>query len=85
MKSKEELKKELHALIDSIDDEETLNVLHDDVVPYVIDADLADTDTEEELTAAQMERLDEALQQVKDGKVMSFEEFKSRMAQWHTS
>jgi hypothetical protein len=31
MKSKEELKKELHLLIDRIEDEETLNMLHEDV------------------------------------------------------
>jgi hypothetical protein len=85
MKSKEELKKELHALIDSIDDEETLNVLHDDMVPYIEDANLVDTTTEDELSEEQTERLHGALQQVKDGKVMSFEEFKNRMAQWHTS
>ena len=84
MKSKEELKKELHELIDSIDDEETLNVLHDDIVPYAMGTDLEDTDVEE-LTPEQEERLNEAIQQAKEGKVMSLEAFKSRMAQWHTS
>jgi uncharacterized protein YeaO (DUF488 family) len=85
MKSKDELKKELHLLIDSIEDEETLNILNDDIVPYVVQqAHLDETDMEDELTPAQELRLSEAIQQAKEGKVMSFDEFKSRMAKWHT-
>jgi uncharacterized protein YeaO (DUF488 family) len=85
MKSKDELKKELHLLIDSIEDEETLNILNDDIVPYVVQqAHLDETDMEDELTPAQELRLNEAIQQAKEGKVMSFDEFKSRMAKWHT-
>jgi uncharacterized protein YeaO (DUF488 family) len=85
MKSKDELKKELHLLIDSIEDEETLNILNDDIVPYVVQqAHLDETEMEDELTPAQELRLNEAIQQAKEGKVMSFDEFKSRMAKWHT-
>ena len=37
MKTKEELKSELHKLIDSIDDEEILQVLNDEIIPAVIE------------------------------------------------
>jgi hypothetical protein len=84
MKSKDELKRELHLLIDSIEDEHTLNVLNDDIVPYAVQIHLDEADTEDELTPAQELRLKEAIQQAKEGKVMSFDEFKSRMAKWHT-
>ena len=36
MQSKDELRKAIHQLIDSIEDEELLNQLMGDVVPYVI-------------------------------------------------
>ncbi len=48
MKSKEDLKKELHALIDTIDDEDILNVLNDDIVPYVIENRTKEKDDEED-------------------------------------
>lgn len=37
MPSKEEIKKALHHLIDSIDDEDLLNQMVGDLVPYVIE------------------------------------------------
>ena len=46
MKSKEELKKVLHALIDSIEDEHILNVLNDEIVPYVIENRTKEKDDE---------------------------------------
>lgn len=84
MKSKEELKKKLHALIDSIDDEETLNVLHDEIAPYVVDQEL-ETDMHDELTPEQEKQLEAAIKEADEGKVISLEEFLSRMAKWHTS
>jgi hypothetical protein len=35
VKTKEELKKELHEYIDCITDEETLNMVHEDVMAYL--------------------------------------------------
>jgi predicted RNA-binding protein YlqC (UPF0109 family) len=78
------LKKELHQLIDSIDDEETLNVLLDDIVSFVIEQD-SETDIMEELTPEQQKELDAAIKEADEGKVISFEEFKNMMAQWRTS
>jgi predicted transcriptional regulator len=80
MKSKDELKKELHELIDSIEDEETLNMLHEDVVPYI--AGIATL--EDELTPEQQMELDEAIREADAGEVITLEEFYSRMARWRT-
>lgn len=84
MKSKEELKKELHALIDSIDDEETLNVLHDDVVPYVIEGRVKESDEEEYLTHEQEKELEAAIKEADSGKTISWEEFLNATKQWRT-
>ena len=56
MKSKEELKKELHQLIDSIQDEYTLNVLNEDVMPYIIESRTKELD-EDNLTEDQQNEL----------------------------
>jgi hypothetical protein len=81
MKSKEELKKELHALIDSIDDEETLNVLHDDVVPYVVGpkADIID-----ELSDEEQEELDLGIQESEAGDNHSKATFLGILKKWRT-
>ncbi len=80
MKSKEELKKELHLLIDSIEDEETLNMLHEDVVPYVAGLSAA----EDELTPEQQMELDEAIRQVDAGEVVSWDEYMEATKRWRT-
>ena len=82
MKSKEEIKAELHKKIDSIDDEYTLNVLNEDIVPYVIENRTKEKEEEDDLTDEQWEKLKEAIQQVKDGKTITLEEFYSKK-QWH--
>jgi len=84
MKTKEELKKELHNLIDNIEDEHILHVINDDIVPYIIENRTGVQDAEEDpLTDEQMKKLEEAIQQADEGKVMNLEEFKKKMASWH--
>jgi O6-methylguanine-DNA--protein-cysteine methyltransferase len=71
LKSKEELRKELHQLTDSIEDEETLNLLHRDVVPY-----MAGTSTvKDELSTEQQMKLNEAIRQVDAGQVVLWDEY----------
>ncbi len=82
MKSKEELKKELHALIDSIDDEETLNVLHDDVVPFVIGSKVKESGAEEFLTPEQEKELEAAIKEADNGETISWEDFLNATKQW---
>ena len=86
MKSKEDLKKELHALIDTIDDEHILNVLNDDIVPYVIENRTKEKDEEEDdLTPEEEKELAEAIRQADAGETMTFDEFKQKMSGWHTN
>ena len=85
MKSKEEIKAELHKQIDAIEDEHTLNVLNDDIVPYAIENRTKDKDEEdEELTEDQKKELDEAIRQTKNGETVSWEEFLNSTQQWRT-
>jgi hypothetical protein len=76
MKSKEEIKAELHKKIGSIEDAHTLNVLKDDIVPYAIENRTKDKDEEvEELTEEQEKELDEAIRLVENGETISWGEF----------
>ena len=92
-KNQEELKKKLHELIDSIDDEHTLNVLNEDIVPYVIEnrtkeADEEADEAENSLTEEQLKELDESIAEVDRGETISFEsfeEFKKNMEEWRAS
>jgi hypothetical protein len=83
MKSKEELKKELHQLIDSIDDEHILNVLNEDVVPYVLDNRTKELD-EDDLTEEQEKELEKAIKEADAGETVSFEEYLKATARWRT-
>ena len=85
MKSKEELKAELHKKIDSIEDEHTLNLLNDDIVPYAIENRTKQKDEEDEdLTEAQEKELDEAILQAENGETISWDEFLNSTKQWRT-
>lgn len=82
MKSKEELKKELHQLIDSIDDEETLNVLHDDVVPFAIESRVKGAGEEEYLSPEQEKELEAAIKEADNGETISWEAFLNATKRW---
>jgi PHD/YefM family antitoxin component YafN of YafNO toxin-antitoxin module len=84
-KNQEELKKKLHELIDSIEDEHTLSVLHEDIVPYVIENRTKEADDiEDDLTEEQLKDLDESIAEADRGETISFEEFKKNMEEWRT-
>lgn len=85
MKSKDELKAELHKKIDSIDDEHTLHLLNDDIVPYAIENRTKENDEEDDdLTAGEEAELDEAIRQADKGETVSWEEFLNATQQWRT-
>ncbi len=69
MKSSEQLKKELHEYIDSIDDDETLWMVHEDVVEY-LKKDAEEIDEEDYLTQEQQKQLKEAVRQVEAGETV---------------
>lgn len=79
MKSKKQLKEELHQLIDSIDDEQVLQIFNEDIVPYVAQKD------EESLTTQQQQELEEAIAAADNGETVSFDDFKASMDKWRTA
>jgi hypothetical protein len=82
MKSKRKVKEELHKLIDSIEDENALNILREDIIPYILKNRSGETG--EELSDEQMKELEEALAEADKGETISFDEFKEQMDKWRT-
>ena len=83
MKSSKELKKEIHEYIDSIDDEETLWMVHENVVEYLKKGKLEKED-EDYLTEDQEKQLDEAIRQADAGEFVTEEEYLKATARWRT-
>jgi hypothetical protein len=75
---KEDLKKELHQLIDKIEDEHVLNMLKEDAVAYASEKDIID-----ELTPEQLEELNEAIAEADSGEdLLEWSDFKKQMESW---
>lgn len=83
MKTKEQLKKELHEYIDSISDEETLMMVHEDVAAY-LNKNLEEACEEDYLTEEQEKQLEEAIRQADAGDFISEEEYLKATARWRT-
>ena len=83
MKSSKELKKEIHEYIDSIDDEETLWMVHENVVENLKKGKLKKED-EDYLTEDQEKQLDEAIRQADAGEFVTEEEYLKATARWRT-
>lgn len=83
MKTKEQLKKELHEYIDSISDEETLMMVHEDVAAY-LNKNLEEACEEDYLTEEQEKQLEEAIRQADAGEFISEEEYLKATARWRT-
>ena len=82
MKTKEQLKKELHEYIDNINDEETLMMVHEDVTSYL--KKKSEVEEDDELTEEQEKQLEEAIRQADAGEFISEEEYLKATARWHT-
>lgn len=78
--SKENLKKELHQLIDNIDDEETLSMVKEDIVAYQKSAE--EIDDLSDLTPEERAELEELANEDPDKDSVSFEEYKKIMNEW---
>lgn len=76
----ESIREEFHRLIDGIQDEAYLQDLFESV------AELArqKTDVLDELSAEEMQRLDNAIDQIRTGRVVSDAAMRERYAQWIT-
>jgi predicted transcriptional regulator len=83
MKSSKEIKKELHEYIDSIDDEETLWMVHEDVVEYLKKEKLEGNE-EEDVTEEQISEIKTGLQQIENGETIDWEDYLKATSRWHT-
>lgn len=73
------IKKQLHQYIDMIEDETQLQILNDAAEVY---ATKDERDILDLLTAEQLERLEQSIQQIKEGKVIPHEEVIKISQQW---
>lgn len=77
--SKEQLKKELHELIDKIEDEELLNVVKEDIVAYQSPPAFDDLS---DLTDEQRAELEESINEDPEKDTISQEEFNQFIKTW---
>jgi len=83
MKSKAEIKAALHKLIDSIEDEGTLNMLNEAVIPYIIE-NKTNISENEELSEEELSQLDQAIKEADAGEVVGWDEFLKEIGTWRT-
>ena len=76
-----EIKKQLHNYIDMIEDESQLQMLNDAAEVYVTKKQ---TDILDLLTSDQLKRLEQAIKQADEGKVIPHEEVINISRQWLT-
>jgi hypothetical protein len=84
MKSKETLKKELHKLIESIDDEKLLDELNEEIIPYLTKAQQQVAGHNSDLTREQFEEPEEGFREMESGKYATMADFKNAMGRWLT-
>ena len=78
--SKDKLKKELHELIDNIEDEALLNIMKEDAVAYQKSSE--EIDDLSDLTPEERAELEDMATEDPDKDSISYEEFKNHMQQW---
>ena len=76
--SKEELKQNLHRLIDEMEDEQNLNMLYEDAMEYKTAADVED----DELTDEQWALIEKAKKEMENGNYFTHEEVMQHLRQW---
>jgi len=80
---KAELRKVLHAMINSLDDKHVLYDLEKDIFPYVINFRTKKMDkADDDLTEAQSIQLDETIRQADAGETITLKEVKKSFAKW---
>ena len=77
---KEKLKKELHELIDNMEDEELLNMMKEDAVAYQKSS--GQIDDLSDLTPAEKAELEEMANEDPGKDSVNFEEYKKMMNEW---
>jgi hypothetical protein len=80
---KAELKRLLHAMINSLDDKHVLYDLEKDIFPYVINYRTKKMDeADDDLTEEQIIQLDETIRQPDAGETITLKEVKKSFAKW---
>lgn len=77
----QEMKSQLHLLIETVDNEPTLEQLLD-TAKMLITKQPVELATLADLSATQRDRLEQAIKEHKEGKTVSHEEMKQRHRQW---
>lgn len=72
-----EVKSKIHKMIDSIEDENTLQMLMEDVAYYTGDNDVA-----EDLSQEQLKELDDAISEADKNETVDWNDFKKEMNEW---
>lgn len=72
-----EVKSKIYELIDSIEDENILQMLMEDAAYYVSKKDIID-----ELNEEQLKELDEAISEADNNETIDWADFKKEMSEW---
>lgn len=75
------IKKEIHKLIDEINDEDTLNILKEEITAY---STTSPKDILDELTPSQLKDLEDSIAKADRGDMLTLDEFKKSMNEWRT-
>lgn len=82
------IKQQLHQMIDAIDDAQVLHALREEAATYILQKDVAEDDDDRDpidyLTAEQLQDLEESIEEVERGEVVTYEELKANMKKWLT-
>jgi dsDNA-specific endonuclease/ATPase MutS2 len=82
------IKQQLHQMIDAIDDVQVLNALREEAATYMLQKDVAEEDDDRDpvdyLTPEQLQDLEESIEEVERGEVITHEEFLPSMNTWLT-
>ena len=85
MKATENLRQQLHSLIDSIKDEQVLKVLNDDIVPFVINSHVEQNDDlNNDLNPEEMAELEAAYKKMEAGEYATMASFREAMSKWRS-
>lgn len=83
MKSSKEIKKEIHKYIDSIDDEDTLWMVREDVVEYLKKGKTKMKDEVEEiLSEEEISEINTGLKEIENGQTVDWDEYLKATSRW---
>ncbi len=75
-------------MIDAIDDAQVLHALREEAATYILQKDVAEDDDDRDpidyLTPEQLQDLEESIEEVERGDVVTYEELKANMKKWLT-